>query len=117
MDGTRTGDGAGRVFLQVSVNRGHAKLRTLPLKSCQAALTGKAQLQQRWLGRPIWKNPMDCWVYQEILYDTQPELVLELGIAHGGNLLFMADIFRCMNRARTQIVGIDMDISRARDLK
>jgi cephalosporin hydroxylase len=83
----------------------------------QAALTGKAQLQQRWLGRPIWKNPMDCWVYQEILYDTQPELVIELGIAHGGNLLFMADIFRCMNRGRTQIVGIDMDISRARDLK
>jgi cephalosporin hydroxylase len=37
---------------------------------------------------------MDCWVYQEILYDTQPELVVELVIADGGNLLFMADIFR-----------------------
>ncbi len=60
---------------------------------------------------------MDCWVYQEILYDTQPEVVVELGIAHGGNLLFMADIFRCMNRMRTQIVGVDIDISRASDLK
>jgi cephalosporin hydroxylase len=40
----------------------------------QGALTGYDQLQQRWLGRTIWKNPMDCWVYQEILYDTQPEV-------------------------------------------
>jgi cephalosporin hydroxylase len=68
------------------------------------------------MGRAIWKNPMDCWVYQEILYETQPEVVVELGIAYGGNLLYLSDLFTLMGKTDARLVGVDIDTSRAADL-
>ncbi len=83
----------------------------------QGSLTGHDHLQQRWLGRAIWKNPMDCWIYQEILYETQPEVLVELGVAHGGNLLYLSHLFQLMGKKDAQLVGVDIDTSRAVDLK
>ncbi|MEO5678449.1 MAG: CmcI family methyltransferase, partial [Acidimicrobiales bacterium] len=37
-----------------------------------------------WLGIPIWKCPFDLWVYQELLHDQRPGLVIETGTAWGG---------------------------------
>jgi cephalosporin hydroxylase len=82
----------------------------------QGSLTGHDHLQQRWMGRAIWKNPMDCWVYQEILYETQPEVLVELGIAHGGNLMYLSHLFKLMGKADSRLVGVDIDTSRAADL-
>ncbi len=83
----------------------------------QGSLTGHDHLQQRWMGRSIWKNPLDCWVYQEILYETQPEVLVELGIAHGGNLFFMSHLFQLMGKTDAQLIDVDIDTSRAADLK
>ncbi len=59
----------------------------------QSSLSGTPDLQQTWMGRTIWKNPLDCWVYQEILYIARPEVVVELGVAHGGRSLCLAHLF------------------------
>ncbi len=69
------------------------------------------------MGRTIWKNPLDCWVYQEILYDTQPEVVVELGVAHGGGTLYMAHILDLLGIAAGEVVGIDLDLSHVMDLR
>src|SRR3954454_16076486 len=44
----------------------------------------------KWMGVPALKCPFDLWVYQEILHDTKPDLVLETGTARGGSALFLA---------------------------
>lgn len=41
--------------------------------------------QVNYRGVPCWKNVMDLWVYQEILWDTQVEAVVEIGVMHRGN--------------------------------
>ncbi|ATZ61220.2 MAG: CmcI family methyltransferase [Methanosarcinales archaeon Met12] len=46
----------------------------------------------RYLGVPIVKNPLDCWVYQEIIYETKPKVIIETGTAQGGSALFLASI-------------------------
>jgi cephalosporin hydroxylase len=43
-----------------------------------------------WLGVRAQKCPLDLWVYQKILYEQRPELILETGTAHGGSALYLA---------------------------
>ena len=35
----------------------------------------------RWMGVPIWQHPLDCWIYQEILHEVKPDVVVEIGSA------------------------------------
>jgi len=37
-----------------------------------------------WLGRPIIQYPQDMVAMQELIWATQPDLIIETGIAHGG---------------------------------
>lgn len=80
------------------------------------AFSGHPELQQQWRGRTILKNPMDCWVYQEIIHDTKPEAVVEIGVALGGNLLYMADLLNLSNVSNPLLIGVDVSISGASDL-
>lgn len=58
-------------------------------------------------GIPILKNPMDLWVYQEIIWDLRPTLIVETGTAFGGSALYFA---RQMDRiGEGSVVSIDME--------
>jgi cephalosporin hydroxylase len=58
-----------------------------------------------WLGHHVLKCPLDLWTYQEILYDVQPELIIETGTYRGGSALFLASI--CDLLRRGEVVTID----------
>lgn len=45
-------------------------------------------------GVPIWKNVLDLWIYQEIIHETQPEIVVELGCKYGGSATWLADLMQ-----------------------
>lgn len=58
-------------------------------------------------GMPVLKNPMDLWVYQEIIWDLKPTLIVETGTAYGGSALYYA---RQLDRVGAgMVVSIDMD--------
>lgn len=73
---------------------------------------GAARLQQRWLGHDIIKTPMDCWVYQEIIHDTRPDYVIELGVMFGGATHFYASILELMGHG--EVLGIDISLAKAK---
>ncbi len=58
-----------------------------------------------WHGVPVRKCPMDLWVFQEIIVNTRPELIIEAGTYRGGSALFMASICDMLDQGR--IVTID----------
>jgi cephalosporin hydroxylase len=62
-----------------------------------------------WLGVPTWKLPSDMWVYQEILAETRPELIVETGTQYGGSALFYASVFDLLGAG--EVVTIDIDTS------
>ena len=35
-----------------------------------------------WLGSQALKNPLDLWIYQEIMAETRPDVVIELSLIH-----------------------------------
>lgn len=59
-----------------------------------------------WLGTPVEKCPLDIWIYQEIIYETKPEIIIETGTAGGGSALFFACICDLMGKGR--VVTIDI---------
>ncbi len=61
-----------------------------------------------WLGRPIIQYPQDMIAVQEIIWQTQPDLLIETGIAHGGSLIFYASIFEMIGKGK--VLGVDIDI-------
>ncbi len=58
-----------------------------------------------YLGIRTQKNPLDLWVYQEILWETKPDLIIECGTAEGGTTLYLANILDLIGWGK--IVSID----------
>jgi cephalosporin hydroxylase len=46
----------------------------------------------RWLGVAVAKCPMDLWIYQELLFELRPDVILETGTAHGGSAFYLATL-------------------------
>ncbi|GAB6126636.1 cephalosporin hydroxylase family protein [Humidesulfovibrio idahonensis] len=62
-----------------------------------------------WMGRPIIQYPQDMVAMQEIVWDMQPDVIVETGIAHGGSLVFSASLLRMLG-GDGYVVGVDIDI-------
>jgi cephalosporin hydroxylase len=67
-----------------------------------------------WMGLPAWKNVLDAWVYQEIIHEVRPEIIIEIGNAHGGSTLYLANLLDLLGRGDVIAVDIDHSTFRAR---
>ena len=66
-----------------------------------------AWTEATWLGAQALKNPLDLWVYQEIMAETRPELVVETGTYRGGSASFLASM--CDLLGSGEVVSIDVE--------
>jgi len=66
----------------------------------------KAWRENYWLGTRTLKCPLDLWIYQEIIQDTQPDVIIESGTFQGGTTMFLASICELMGNGK--IVSIDI---------
>lgn len=60
-----------------------------------------------WLGVRTLKCPMDMWVYQEMLFELRPDVVIECGTSRGGSALYLATICDALDCGR--IITIDIE--------
>ena len=81
----------------------------------QAYRYGDPKMQQRWMGHDILKNPLDCWIYQELMHDIKPDFVIELGIMFGGATHFYASLCDLIDHG--QVLGVDIDISKVKSIQ
>jgi cephalosporin hydroxylase len=72
-----------------------------------AHLQGKTWADTRWFGVPLAKCPLDLWVYQEIVAETRPDLVVETGTFEGGSALFFASLLDLVGNGRVVTVDIE----------
>lgn len=61
-----------------------------------------------WMGRPIIQLPEDILRMQEVIFSTQPDVIIETGVAHGGSLIFYSSLCKAMGQGR--VIGIDIEI-------
>jgi cephalosporin hydroxylase len=60
-----------------------------------------------WMGVPAAKNPLDAWIYQEIVHETRPEAIVELGSAYGGGTLFLAHLLDLLG-GDGKVISVDI---------
>ncbi len=90
----------------------------------EASIPAKYSYNYTWLGRPIIQYPQDIVAVQELIWQIQPDLIIETGIAHGGSLILSASMLALIDYAeavkagkslnpdasRRCVLGIDIDI-------
>jgi cephalosporin hydroxylase len=64
-----------------------------------------------WLGVPAVKSPLDLWILQEIIYETKPQVIVEIGSFYGGSTIYMATVLSAISPTG-RIISVD--ISRER---
>ncbi|TMF04924.1 MAG: cephalosporin hydroxylase [Chloroflexi bacterium] len=65
-----------------------------------------------WLGVPTQKCPLDLWIYQEIIFEVRPNVIVECGTCKGGSALYLASI--CDLTKGGRVFSIDIEPGRTR---
>src|SRR6478736_7046053 len=90
------------------------EMRTAAHRFMAASVEPKYSYNFSWLGRPIIQYPQDIVAMQELIWQVQPDPIIETGIAHGGSLVFSASMLElnaaCGGPADAEVVGVDIDI-------
>ncbi|HEY1207024.1 MAG: CmcI family methyltransferase [Bryobacteraceae bacterium] len=60
----------------------------------------------RWLGVSAMKTPFDLWIYQEILFDSRPDVVIETGTHNAGSAYYFATIFDELGNGRVYTMDV-----------
>lgn len=68
----------------------------------------KYQYTFSWMGRPVIQLPEDMIRMQEVIYQLQPDVIIETGVAHGGSLILYSSLCKAMEKGR--VIGIDIEI-------
>ena len=69
-----------------------------------------------WLGIPSIQFPSDLIVFQELIYNYKPDVIIETGVAHGGSLIFYSSIMSLIKK-KFKIYGIDIKIKKKNRIK
>lgn len=62
----------------------------------------------RWMGTPVLRNPLDLWIFQEIISDVKPTRIVEIGSFKGGGTLFLAHV---LDQVSPQGLVISIDLN------
>ena len=105
------------------VNQGEGKWE-LALDFLISSVKSHYSYNFTWLGRPIIQYPQDIVAMQELIWQIQPDLIIETGIAHGGSLILSASLLALLDMteaiqtgglwdpriSRRRVLGIDIEI-------
>ena len=64
--------------------------------------------QSSWMGEPLLNLPQDMFAIQDIIWRTQPDFVIEVGVAWGGGMLFEATLLEILGGQK--VIGVDIFI-------
>ena len=79
----------------------------LPLRMVLQAMQNRIMLDTKYFGIKTLKSPIDFWVYQEILFDTRPDVLVEIGNFQGGSALALAHVMDRLGHGRILCIDID----------
>lgn len=74
---------------------------------CERFFDSRVWADTTWFGTQALKNPLDLWVYQEILFECRPDAIIETGTFKGGSALFLAHMLDLLGRG--VVVTIDLE--------
>lgn len=76
----------------------------------------KVWLETKWMGIPVAKCPLDLWIYQEIMCETLPDIIIETGTWCGGSAFYLAYMMRLIEAGR-KVITIDISEKAREDIE
>ena len=55
------------------------------------------------------KWPCDAWIYQELIFERKPTVIIEIGNFHGGSTVMLADYLDLFSENSRGVIGVDID--------
>jgi cephalosporin hydroxylase len=74
--------------------------------------TGPIFARTYWFNTPCLKCPLDLWIYQEIIAEIRPDLIIETGTHLGGSALFMAHMLDILDNGEVITIDIAENVTR-----
>ena len=78
----------------------------LPLKDVLSIIQYRILNQSMYFGIRAFKSPIDFWIYQEILFESRPDFIIEIGNCWGGSTLALAHLCDCLGKG--QVIALDV---------
>ena len=97
-----------REHVLTKADKNTKELREVGLKWLKVLAENRLSYEIDWLGVPVIQTPEDLILMQELIFKVQPDFIIEIGIAHGGSLIFYASLMELLNKGR--VIGIDIEI-------
>jgi cephalosporin hydroxylase len=79
----------------------------MPLAEVLKNIQNRIMTETTYFGVTALKSPMDFWVYQEIIFDMKPDIILEIGNNQGGSTLALAHMCDLLKHGK--VIGLDID--------
>ena len=79
----------------------------MPLETVLGHIQQRIMQRSSYFGITTYKSPLDFWVYQEIIFASKPDVIIEIGNFLGGSTLALAHLLDAMGSGR--IIGVDID--------
>lgn len=93
--------------IQVSKNIHDNKLNTSYSRFLQQIHRTNYVKNFTWMGQPILQFPSDMFVMQELIWEIQPDVLIETGMAFGGSALFYASV---MDKIGGIVITVDKEV-------
>lgn len=69
----------------------------------------KGHLGHSYKGESLLKNPFDLSIYTQLLYDVNPQTIIEIGSYKGASACWLSDMTYSLFNKRTPILSIDIN--------
>lgn len=78
----------------------------MPLSKVLEVIQDRILYKTTYFGVQTLKSPIDYWVYQEIIFETKPDVIIEIGNNCGGSTLALAHLCDLLGSGR--VIGLDI---------
>lgn len=93
---------------RIKSNATNDELRQSSAEFMQASIDAKYSYNFAWMGVPVIQYPQDLVAVQEIIWRVKPDVIIDLGVAHGGTTIFYASMLELLGKGL--VLGVDVDI-------
>lgn len=79
----------------------------MPIRELISIIQARLMGRTTYCGIDALKCPLDFWVYQEIIFERRPDVIIEIGTNQGGTLLALAHF--CDAIGHGKLIGVDIN--------
>ncbi len=97
-----------RKYVLTEKNKDVKELEKAGMDWASVSSKNKLSYEIDWLGVPVIQTPEDLVLLQELIFKVKPDFVLEIGIAHGGGMIFEASLLELLGKGK--VIGVDVEI-------